>query len=159
MSPRFSSLLFVLALAFAVGAPAVSAAENTPASLGAEGVIYPRNSPQARQQRAADEPFPIWGALGVAAVLGGAGFYLLRRGQLGRRPGSEVRQRLVLEETRPLGNKQFLAVAAYGEKRLLLSVCPGRIDFLCRLDEAGAPSPAATPMADPSPPQPAPGQV
>ncbi|HQF39567.1 MAG TPA: flagellar biosynthetic protein FliO [Opitutaceae bacterium] len=159
MSPRFSSLLVVLALAFAWGAPAVSAAESTPASLGSEGVIYPRNSPEARQQRAADEPFPIWGALGVAAVLGGAGFYLLRRGQLGRRPGSEVHQRLVLEETRPLGNKQFLAVAAYGEKRLLLSVCPGRIDFLCRLDEAGAATAAATSSADAPRREPATGQA
>ena len=158
MAPRLSSLLFVLALAFAVGAPAVAAAESTPASLGAEGMIYPRNSPEARQQRAASEPFPVWGALGVAALLGGAGFYLLRRGQMGRRPGAEVHQRLVLEETRPLGSKQFLAVAAYGEKRLLLSVCPGRIDFLCRLDEAaGAPAPATA--AEASRREPAPGQA
>ncbi len=158
MAPRFRSLLFVLALACAVGAPVVSAAESTPASLGAEDMIYPRNSPEARQQRAAAEPFPVWGALGVAALLGGAGFYLLRRGQMGRRPGAEVHQRLVLEETRPLGSKQFLAVAAYGEKRLLLSVCPGRIDFLCRLDEAaGAPAPATA--AEASRREPAPGQA
>ena len=158
MSLRCSPLLLVLALALVASAPVVSAAESTPASLGSEGVIYPRNSPEARQQRAADEPFPIWGALGVAAVLAGAGFYLLRRGQLGRRPGAEVHQRLVLEETRPLGNKQFLAVAAYGEKRLLLSVCPGRIDFLCRLDDASATAPAAASSAEAPRREPAPRQ-
>ena len=149
MSPHRYALLLVVALVSAAGAPAAFATEAPPAPLGAENVIYPRNSPEARQQRAAQESFPIWSVLGVAAVFAGAGFYLLRRGQLGRRPGAEVHQRLVLEETRALGNKQFLAVAAYGEKRLLLSVCPGRIDFLCRLDEAAAPAhaPAASSAA------------
>jgi flagellar biogenesis protein FliO len=40
---------------------------------------------------------------------------------------------LELLETRPLGGRQFIVVGKYGEERFLLGVCPGRIDFLCRL--------------------------
>jgi len=78
-------------------------------------------------------------------VLAGGGFYLLKRGQLGLRAGTPVLQRLAIEETRSFGNKQFLAVAAYGDRKLLLSVCPGRIDLLCRLDEPSATAPEVRP--------------
>jgi flagellar protein FliO/FliZ len=140
------SVVFAALLAFA---PALAAAaEPTPASLGADGVIYPRNSPEARQQQVESEGFPFWSMLGVIAVLAGAGFYLVKRGQLGTRAGTSVHQRLAIEETRPLGNKQFLAVAAYGERRILLAVCPGRIDYLCRLDGDAASKDA--PPADPA---------
>jgi flagellar protein FliO/FliZ len=39
----------------------------------------------------------------------------------------------VIEETRSLGNRQYLIVAAYEEKKLLLGVTPGRIKLLCDL--------------------------
>lgn len=42
---------------------------------------------------------------------------------------------LELLETKPLGGRQFLVVAKYGEKRVLLGVCPGRIDFLCDMTD------------------------
>lgn len=142
--------LMPLSLAVALALPAgTSASESTPASLGADGVVYPRNSPEAQKPRADDNPFPMWGMLGVVVVLGGAGFWLLKRGQLGRHAGVSVSQRLSIEETRPLGNKQFLAVAAYGDRKLLLSVCPGRVDFLCRLDDgAGATASTETPRRE-----------
>lgn len=121
-------------------APLFSA--DTPAKLGDDGLIYPRNSPEARQQVASDEPFPIWSSLAAIVVLTAGGFYYLKRGTLGARSGVKVTQRLAIEETRPLGNKQFLAVATYGDRRMLLAVCAGRIDLLCRLDEsASVPSP------------------
>ena len=147
---RYRFLLPLFA-AFVLGCAAQPAfvAEPTPASLGNDAMIYPRNSPEARQQRASDGSFPVWGMLGVVAVLAGAGFYLIKRGHLGSRGNAvDVRQRLAIEETRALGNKQFLAVAAYGERKVLLSVCPGRIDFLCRLDDG--PAPSASPAAEPS---------
>ena len=40
---------------------------------------------------------------------------------------------LMVLETRPLGGRQFLMVAAYGGERFLLSVCPGRVEYLCAL--------------------------
>jgi flagellar protein FliO/FliZ len=138
--------LLPLLLAAALLLPAAAVAESTPASLGENGVVYPRNSPEAHKVHSSDNAFPMWGMLGVIAVLAGAGFYLLKRGQLGTRAGVSVHQRLAIEETRPLGNKQFLAVAAYGERKLLLAVCPGRVDFLCRLDDG----PAAPVSAEPA---------
>jgi len=137
--PRLRFLLpLLLAAAFALPA---GAANSTPASLGDDGVVYPRNSPEAHKLHTSDSAFPMWGMLGLVVVLAGAGVYLLKRGQLGARAGSAVHQRLAIEETRPLGNKQFLAVAAYGDRKLLLAVCPGRVDFLCRLDDAPCGSP------------------
>ncbi len=109
------------------------AAAETP--VDPAGVIYPRNSPEARPHPVADDSFPLWGSLGVIAVLTAGGLYLLKRGALGPRAGAKFAQRLMIEETRPLGNKQFLAVATYGDRRMLLGVCAGRIDLLCRLDE------------------------
>ena len=136
-------LLLVAALALPAGA--VSAADSTPASLGADAVVYPRNSPEAQKLHSADSAFPLWGMLGLVVVLAAAGVYLLKRGQLRPRAGAAAHQRLAIEETRPLGNKQFIAVAAYGERKLLLSVCPGRIDFLCRLDDGPATAPEVRP--------------
>ena len=46
-----------------------------------------------------------------------------------------------MAETRPLGNRQYLVVAAYDEKRYLLGVCPGRIELLAPLETAVAPPP------------------
>ena len=40
---------------------------------------------------------------------------------------------LLILETRPLGGRQFLMVVAYREERFLLSVCPGRVEYLCAL--------------------------
>ena len=33
-----------------------------------------------------------------------------------------------------LGHKQFLAVVEYEGRKMLLGVCPGRIDYLCPLE-------------------------
>lgn len=135
-------LLLSLALGALLALPVVARAggESTPATLGADGVIYPRNSPESRARQSEDSGFSLWSVLGLAAVLGGAGFYLLKRGQLGARGGAAVHQCLAIEETRSLGNKQYLAVATYGERKLLLAVCPGRVDLLCRLDGEEAPA-------------------
>ena len=51
--------------------------------------------------------------------------------------GRDVRK-LAIDETRSLGSRQYLVVASYEGKKLLLGVCPGRIDLLTPLD---SPSP------------------
>ncbi len=150
--PRHLIALAGLVGALTVAPAALVGAEPPPATPEAAGIIYPRNSPEARPGAATDSTFPVWGTLGVAAVLAGTGLYLLKRGQLGGARGADMRQRLAIEETRPLGNKQFLAVATYGGRRMLLAVCPGRIDLLCRLDEsdtAAAPAPTGPAGAHP----------
>ena len=71
--------------------------------------------------------------------LGLVAWFLNRRGAPLRRAAG---QHLEVLETRPLGGRQFLMVAAYGDERFLLSVCPGRVEYLCSLpviDEAPAP--------------------
>jgi flagellar protein FliO/FliZ len=41
---------------------------------------------------------------------------------------------LAIDETRSLGNRQYLVVASYEGKKFLIGVCPGRIDMLSSLD-------------------------
>jgi len=67
--------------------------------------------------------------LGMAAV---GGWLLLRHRRGGVAP-RETRA-LAVEETRSLGNRQFLVVASYEGKKFLLGVCPGRIELLAPLD-------------------------
>ena len=113
------------------------------ARLGAQSgpVLYPR-SPSA-QPAPAGAPAAGGMAVTVAVVLAGAaaGWYLWRRLRSAGRPGSGAQQ-LAIAETRALGNRQFLVVAAYGERKFLLGVCPGRIELLAPLDGKGPP-PAA----------------
>jgi flagellar protein FliO/FliZ len=73
------------------------------------------------------------GVLGLAA----AGGWMLWRGRAGNlKQFSRAPRLLAVEETRSLGNRQFLVVASYQEKKFLIGVCPGRIDLLSPLDSA-----------------------
>ena len=59
------------------------------------------------------------------------------------RAGSgRVARRLVIDETKSLGSRQYLVVASYEGKKLLLGVCPGRIDLLTPLDGPASPQKA-----------------
>ena len=59
-------------------------------------------------------------------------------------PGGRPRkQGQALRGGNPLpGNRQYLVVAAYGEKKYLIGVCVGRISLLAPLDDAANPPPA-----------------
>ena len=83
---------------------------------------------------------PSGGSLGkvtllVGVVLAAAGGWFVWRGRSASPLGREVRQ-LSLSETRSLGNRQFLVVATYENKKFLLGVCPGRIDLIAPLHDA-----------------------
>jgi flagellar protein FliO/FliZ len=70
-----------------------------------------------------------------------AGIWLWWRGRQGAPAFSgRSERRLTVAETRSLGNRQYLVVAAYDDKRFLLGVCPGRIEMLAPLDR-GEPTP------------------
>jgi flagellar protein FliO/FliZ len=76
-----------------------------------------------------------------ALILAGLGGWLLLRGRKISFPGRSARK-LEIDETRSLGSRQYLVVASYEGKKLLLGVCPGRIDLLTPLD-----GPVGTPKA------------
>jgi flagellar protein FliO/FliZ len=83
-------------------------------------------------------PLTIVGVLALA----GAGGWMLWRGRAGgMNQFSRVPRQLAVEETRSLGNRQFLVVASYQDKKFLIGVCPGRIDLLSALNSS---SPAVT---------------
>ncbi|HEX2853441.1 MAG TPA: flagellar biosynthetic protein FliO [Opitutaceae bacterium] len=95
-------------------------------------VIFPRGSGGATAPAV-----PSTGGIGfvtVAAiiVLAGAGGWMLWKGKKVNLGGRET-TRLAIEESRSLGNRQYLVVASYEGKKFLLGVCPGRIDLLSPL--------------------------
>ena len=77
----------------------------------------------------------------IAAYLGGmlvlfvGGAWLLRNG-LPAMQRNKGERKLNISETRGLGARQFLVVAEYENRKMLLGVCPGRIDYLCTLSAA-----------------------
>lgn len=127
----------LLAVATGAGAQAVEPAPV--ASKSPDAIIHPAEAPRAEVAVAPSNSGGGFGAVTLvgALALAAGGFWLAKRGRM---PGMGARdlRHLSVEETRPLGNRQFLIVAAYDDKRFLIGVCPGRIEFLTALD-GGAP--------------------
>jgi flagellar protein FliO/FliZ len=123
--PRVRHVLLGLALGFSV--PALRAAEDT-------RVIYPVSGPASGATPAGAAASGV-GALTIfgAVALAAAGGWMLWRGRKLPFVGREMRK-LAIDETRSLGSRQYLVVASYEGKKLLLGVCPGRIDLLTPLD-------------------------
>lgn len=76
--------------------------------------------------------------LAVAVVLAAAGGWVVWRRRHGQGAAHEAHA-LAIRETRSLGNRQYLVVAAYEGRKFLLGVCPGRIDLLAPLNERHTP--------------------
>jgi flagellar protein FliO/FliZ len=98
-------------------------------------VIFPSGSSSS-----VPSPAPSGGGLGnvtllVGAVLAAVGGWFVWRGRYASPLGRDVRS-LTLSETRSLGNRQYLVVATYEDKKFLLGVCPGRIDLIAPLHDA-----------------------
>ena len=66
----------------------------------------------------------------------GGGAWLVRNGFTLFQPKVKGVRKLQISETRMLGNRQFLIVAEYEDRKMLLGVCPGRIDYLATLGGA-----------------------
>jgi flagellar protein FliO/FliZ len=89
------------------------------------------------------DPVPATSGYGATTLvgivlLGGAGGWLYLRGRKIQITG-RVARRLVIDETKSLGSRQYLVVASYEGKKLLIGVCPGRIDLLTPLDSPTVP--------------------
>jgi flagellar protein FliO/FliZ len=72
-------------------------------------------------------------SLTLGLVLAAVGGWMVWRNRRGTPVGRDSRL-LAVDETRSLGNRQFLVVASYAGKKFLIGVCPGRIDLLAPLD-------------------------
>jgi flagellar protein FliO/FliZ len=98
-------------------------------------VIYPRNAENKAESPAGAGRSSGYGSgvLVVALLLAGAGGWLFWRGRATPVGTVNVRK-LAIAETKSLGNRQYLVVAAYEDKKFLLSVCPGKIELLTALD-------------------------
>ncbi|BET66056.1 hypothetical protein ASA1KI_09740 [Opitutales bacterium ASA1] len=133
---RHAALLLLLAVAVACG----RAAERT--GPAPDEVIQPRSAARVEDDAQdakvlAPAPMPqgLAQAAGYVVVLGMlvAGVWLLmRRGSL-RGPFTKNTGKLNVLETRMLGNRQFLLVVEYEDAKMLVGVCPGRIDYLTPL--------------------------
>ena len=69
----------------------------------------------------------------LLVVLLGVGSYFLKNGFNFIQPKAKAGRKLNVAETRMLGNRQFLVVAEYEGRKMLLGVCPGRIELLSDL--------------------------
>jgi flagellar protein FliO/FliZ len=113
----------------------IGAAPELSSRLGAASdVLVPRGSETVGASAAGAS-----GGLGiytvfVAVVCALAGVWFLWRGRQ-RSGGRASKGKLSVAETRSLGNRQYLVVAAYGEKKYLIGVCVGRISLLAPLDD------------------------
>lgn len=111
----------------------MKAAEPAPAR-SADTLLYPGGSAAGSTSETPARAGGAGASWIFAALVGGgaAAWWFWRRRGLGpvaRRPGS-----LAIEETRPLGNRQFLVVASCDGRRFLLGVAPGGIQMLAPLE-------------------------
>ena len=130
-------LLVVIGCACLATAQPMSAApsESEVDARKNETIIYPRNAAERPSEslKSSDSGRSLFvvGVLLVAAA--GTLFYLQRR-KAGS-PLAVAGRKLQIEETRPLGNRQYLIVANYDGKKMLLGVTPGHIQMLTELND------------------------
>jgi flagellar protein FliO/FliZ len=111
-------------LAACLLASAVAAAED-------DRVIYPgKSTPVVQPEGGGFGQLSLVAGLALAAV----GGWLVWRGRRGgTRTGAG--HALAIAETKSLGNRQFLVVATYENKKFLLGVCPDSIALLAPLHD------------------------
>ena len=134
-------LLVVVGCAVLETAQPMIAAEPAASDRGpaADLILYPadnRPAPSPGQPAASSGAGPVWPFV-LLVGLGAGVWWAWRR----RNPVDAVRRRggIVIEDTRALGNRQFLVVAGVDGRRFLLGVAPGSIRLLSDLDSAPGP--------------------
>lgn len=113
-------------------APPIAAVEAAPQPVAATPPPVPPPLPLTFKSEGGSS-FQISLYLGLMLAVIGGGFFLLRNGVAIFQPKLKGERKLHISETRMLGNRQFLVVAQYEDRKVLLGVCPGRIDYLCTL--------------------------
>ena|SRR5450432_2073399 len=107
----------------------------TGAPSSADTIIYPKGTPSnGSSTLLKPEDNGRSYILVVALILAAVGGWVMFQ----RRQGSPLltrgNRKLQVEETRPLGNRQYLVVASYEDRKFLLGVTTGQIQLLSTLD-------------------------
>ena len=131
-------LLVVIGCVVLATAQPMSAAASDAASQPerpADGIIYPKGSPGSSTPTASSNSSGNGGAVMVVALLlAAAGGWVLFQRRQGMPLVSRGPRKLQVEETRPLGNRQYLVVADYEGKKFLIGVTTGQIQMLAHLN-------------------------
>lgn len=101
-------------------------------------VIFPRGDGKSAPAAVAAGDRLNSVSLVVGVLLAAVGGWLYWRNRRRIPAGREARA-LAINETRSLGNRQYLVVASHEGKRFLLGVCPGQISFLSALPDSTDP--------------------
>lgn len=80
--------------------------------------------------------FTLFGYLLMIGAIIVASLWLFRNHPRFRGERGTSSRSLRVAETRPLGQKQFLAIVECDERRILVGFSPGRMDYLCNLSQA-----------------------
>jgi len=140
-------LVVIGCVVLATAQPMSAASNDAPVGpLSDQTVIYPKNVADPSKPVMAGERDSGRSLILVVAILLAAGgvWVLVQRRRAGPGGGRGGRK-LQIDETRPLGNRQYLVVADYDGKKFLLGVTPGRIQMLTPLEIAEAKAREAKP--------------
>jgi flagellar protein FliO/FliZ len=136
-------LLVVIGCAVLAMAQPMSAVSNEPQApaepISGQTIIYPKNTADvAKSGQASEHDTGRSLILLLAFLLAAGGVWLLVQRRKAGPSGGRGGRKLQIDETRPLGNRQYLVVADYDGKKFLLGVAPGRIEMLTPLDAGEA---------------------
>lgn len=133
MSLRASGLAAIGALLL-VGSHPVAAQDATPAATPVPALVArTAATPAFSTAPSSGGTFQLAIYFVLLVALLGGGVYVMRNGLGFLQPKPKGPRKLDITETRMLGNRQFLIVAEYEQRKMLIGVCPGRIDYLCTL--------------------------
>ena len=130
----------VLAMAQPMSAASPDTSSEKPAAP--DQIIYPKNSSDRPAALPAEKHTSDTGRMlivFIALALAGAGAWILIQRRQAGPIGGRGQRKLQIDETRPLGNRQYLVVADYDGKKFLLGVAPGQIRLLTPLDAEKTP--------------------
>jgi len=131
-------LVVIGCVVLAMAQPMSAAAPEAPAApLSGDTVIFPKvTAGQPQPTTAADAPGTSKSLVLMTALLLAAGgaWFLFQKRKTG--PSAGRGRKLQIDETRPLGNRQYLIVADYDGQKFLLGVTPGQIQMLAPLNES-----------------------
>ena len=111
--------------------PSAAAIVSATANSAAPSLLFTRQVAQAAPATGGMLQLTIYLVLIAAMLI--AGLYLTRGGFINFMQRGKGEKKLLISESRTLGNRQFLVVAEYEGRKMLLGVCPGRIDYLSTL--------------------------